>query len=180
MRIEELAIKEEISAEQLQPLQRSRAVGRGLLAEQPQGAGAQELEGADAGFGSHGRRSGDPEAGRAGSRGSPLCNAERSAANAPVRLTCAALEAARTMRRAARSRSTERRWGRDWISPVRLWSLGAALQLPEAPAYSVMLSSPEAHAVFRTTSLFLLTAAAESLGCYQADLVLRQQRPICS
>jgi hypothetical protein len=62
-------------------------VGRCLLAQALQGAGAQELEGADPGCGSHGRRSGDPEAGRAGSRGSPLCNAERSAANAPVRLT---------------------------------------------------------------------------------------------
>ena len=87
MSIEELAIEEQISAEPLQPLQRSGAVGRCLFPEQLQGAGAQELEGAGAGCGSHGRRSGDPEAGRAGSRGSPLCNAERSAANAPVRLT---------------------------------------------------------------------------------------------
>jgi hypothetical protein len=98
-------------------------VGGGLLAKELEGAGAEELEGADPGCGSHGRRSGDPEAGRAGSRGSPRCNAERSAANAPVRLTCAALEAARTMRRAARSRSIERRWGRGWINPVRLMHL---------------------------------------------------------
>ncbi len=80
MRIEELAIKEQIGAELLQPLQRSRAVGRGLFPEKLKGAGAQELEGADPGCGSHGRRSGDPEAGRAGSRGSPHSNAERSEA----------------------------------------------------------------------------------------------------
>ena len=80
MRIEELAIEEQISAEPLQPLQRSRAVGRCLLAQELQGAGAQELEGADPGCRSHGRRSEDPEAGRAGSRGSPHSNAERSEA----------------------------------------------------------------------------------------------------
>jgi hypothetical protein len=80
VRIEELPIQQEIGAEPLQPLQRSRAVSRRLLAQELQGAGVQELEGADPGCGSHGRRSGDPEAGRAGSRGSPLCNAERSEA----------------------------------------------------------------------------------------------------
>jgi hypothetical protein len=40
MRIEELTIKEEISTEPLEPLQKSRAVSRGLFPEQLQGAGA--------------------------------------------------------------------------------------------------------------------------------------------
>lgn len=41
------------------------------------------------------------------------------------RLTCAALEATRTMRRAARSRSTERRWGWDYRELPRCFQLRA-------------------------------------------------------
>jgi small multidrug resistance family-3 protein len=40
-----------------------------------------------------------------------------------------------------------------------------------------MMASRQCRVVIRTTSLFLLTAAAEILGCYLVDLVLRQQRP---
>ncbi len=87
-RIEELPIDQEISAEPLQPPQRSRTVGGGLLAQQLQGAGAEGPEGADAGCGSHCRRSGDPSAGRGGVKGQPppRCGAQRSQRTRPADL----------------------------------------------------------------------------------------------
>jgi hypothetical protein len=89
-------------------------VGGCLLAEQLQGAGAEALEGADAGCGSHGRRSGDPSAGRGGVKGqSTAKKAERSAANEQAAASRQPLRPPRTMRRAARSRSTKHQWGRN-------------------------------------------------------------------
>ena len=67
----QLTLNEYIGTEPLKALQGRGDVGRGLLAEELESAGAEELEGMDPGCGGHGRRSEDPEAGRVGSRGSP-------------------------------------------------------------------------------------------------------------